>query len=88
LQFSCKDFKNERQFIERAEFQITNQLSVNARWKADFERGLIIFEARTLERLGPTELSIRPAVIDYPLLEEFGRLVLGQANRFREFTKR
>ncbi|MER2540355.1 MAG: hypothetical protein ABTQ26_14040 [Azonexus sp.] len=88
LQFSCKDFKNERQFIERAEFQITNQLSVNARWKADFERGLIIFEARNLERLGPTELSIRPAVIDYPLLEEFGRLVLGQANRFREFTKR
>ena len=88
LQFSCKDFKNERQFIERAEFQITNQLSVNARWKADFERGLIIFEARNLERLGPTELSIRPAVIDYPLLEEFGRLVLGQANRFREFTNR
>jgi hypothetical protein len=88
LQFSCKEFKNERQFIERAEFEITNQLSVNARWKADFERGLIVFEARNLERLGPTELAIRPAAIDYPLLEEFGRLVLGQSNRFRELAKR
>jgi len=88
LQFSCKEFKNERQYVERAEFQISSQLSVNARWRADFERGLIVFEARNLDRLGPTEMSMRPAAIDYPLLEEFGRLVLGQANRFREFAKR
>ena len=88
LQYSCKEFKNERQYVERASFQINNQLSVNARWKADFDRGLIVFEARNLDRLGPSELSIRPSAIDYPLLEEFGRLVLGQSNRFREFAKR
>ncbi len=88
LLFSCKEYKNERRYVERAEFQINNQLSVNARWKADFDRGLVVFEARNLERLGTSELSIRPGAIDYGLLEEFGRLVLGQANRFRELAKR
>lgn len=88
LQFSCKEFKSGRQYVERTEFQIANQLSVNARWKADFERGLIIFEARNLERLGQTELTMRPGAIDYRLLEEFGRLALGQSNRFRELAKR
>ena len=88
LQFSCKEFKNERQHVERAEFQITNQLSVNARWRADFDRGLVVFEARNLERLGPTELTLRPGAIDYSLLEEFGRLALGQSNRFRELARR
>lgn len=88
LQFSCKEYKNERRYVERAEFQINNQLSVNVRWKADFDRGLVVFEARNLERLGTTEFSMRPSAIDYPLLEEFGRLALGQANRFRELAKR
>lgn len=88
LQFSCREFKNERQYVERAEFQITNQLSLNVRWRADFDRGLVLFEARNLERLGTSQLTMHPKVIDFPLLEEFGRLVLGQANQFRELAKR
>jgi hypothetical protein len=88
LQFSCKEFKNERRYVERAEFQIASQLSINARWRADFDRGLVVFEARNLERLGTTEMTMRPGAIDYALLEEFGRLTLGQPSHFRELAKR
>ncbi len=88
LQFSCKEFKNERRYVERAEFQIASQLSVNARWRADFDRGLVVFEARNLQRLGTTEMTLRPGAIDYALLEEFGRLTLGQPSHFRELAKR
>lgn len=88
LQFSCKEFKNERRYVERAEFQISNQLSVNVRWRADFERGMVLFEARNLERLGTSQMSMHPRAIDFSLLEEFGRLALGQANQFRELAKR
>ena len=81
------DFQVRNRIVDPSN-AIANQLSVNARWKADFERGLIIFEARNLERLGQTELTMRPGAIDYRLLEEFGRLALGQSNRFRELAKR
>ena len=30
LQFSCKEFRNERSFVERAEFYIAGQISVSA----------------------------------------------------------
>lgn len=88
IQFACKEFKNDRRYVERAEFQISNQLSVSVRWKADFDRGLLVFESRNLERLGTVELSMLPTAVDFTLLEEFGRLALGQPSRFRALTKR
>ena len=41
-----------RRFVERAEFEIQPQISVNARWKADFDKGVLMLETRNLERLG------------------------------------
>ena len=88
LQFSVREFKNGRHYVERAEFDIQRHLSVSIRWRADFERGLLVFEARNLERLGTFSLDVRPAVIDFALLEELGKLLLGQPSRFRELAKR
>lgn len=88
LQFSCKEFRNERRYVERAEFEIRSQLSVSARWRADFAQGQIILETRNLERLGSIPYQIRPALINQTLLDEFGRLVLGQPNRFRDLIRR
>ncbi len=88
LQFTCKEFKNERRYVERAEFQITPQLSVNARWRADFEQGNIVLDTRNLERLGSVPYVIRPQAMDQALFEEFGRLMLGQPNRFRDLARR
>ena len=88
LQFSCKEFKNEFNYIERAEFEINGQVNVSARWKADFRRSVLILESRNLERLGSVTEVIRPAAVDDLLLDEFGRLILGMPNRFRELAKR
>jgi hypothetical protein len=88
LQFTCKEFKNEFNYIERAEFEISGQISVSARWKADFKNGVVILESRNLERLGSVTEVIRPPAVDDLLLDEFGRLLLGMPNRFRELAKR
>lgn len=88
LPFDCKEFKNQRSYVERAEFLIRSDISVSARWRADFANGLVILETRNLERLGSAVYTIRPQCIDLPLLEEFGRLAIGQPNRFRELANR
>ena len=88
LPFDCKEFKNQRSFVERAEFLIRSEISVSARWRADFANGLLILETRNLERLGSAVYTVRTALVDLPLLDEFGRLALGQSNRFRELANR
>lgn len=88
IPFTCKEFKNERRYVERAEFDIRCDLSVSVRWRADFAKGAITVEARNLERLGSTLYTVRPEAIDQALLDDFGRVVLGQPNRFRELAKR
>ena len=88
LPFTCKEFKNERQYVERAEFEISSEISVSARWRADFAQGAISLETRNLERLGSAIYSIRPHNVDQALLDAFGLLVLSQPNRFRELAKR
>lgn len=88
LPFTCKEFKNERQYVEHAEFEIRSDVSVSVRWRADFAKGVIVVEARNLERLGSTVYTLRPEAIDQALLDDFGHVVLGQPNRFRELAKR
>jgi hypothetical protein len=88
LPFTYKEFKNERSYVERAEFEIRSDVSVSVRWRADFSKGVISVETRNLERLGSALYSIRPQSVDQALLDDFGRLVLGQPNRFRELAKR
>ena len=88
LPFDIQEFRNERRQVERANFDIKVDIGVNTRWQADFERGLVILEARNLERLGSTLFSLPQESLSRAMLEEFGRLVLGQNSRFREFLKR
>ena len=88
LPFTCKEFKNERGYVERAEFEIRGEVSVGARWRADFDQGVLVLETRNLERLGSAVFTIRPQFVDDALLDDFGRLILGQDNRFRELAKR
>ena len=89
LQFSCKEFRNERSFVERAEYYIAGQISVSARWKADFANGTLTLESRNLERFGSVvHAMIRPESVDQALLDEFGRLLLALPNRFRELARR
>lgn len=88
LPFTCKEFKNDRAYVERAEFDIRCDVSVSARWRADFAKGEILLETRNLERLGSALYTLRPQAVDQAMLDDFGRLVLGQPNHFRELAKR
>ena len=88
LQFSCKEFRNARSFVERAEFAIRGHVGVSVRWRADFAKGLIQVESRNLERPGTVTYTLDPAAVDQALLDEFGKLALGLPNVFRELAKR
>lgn len=88
LSFTCEEVRNLRRHVERAEFVIRNELKVNMRWQADFDKGEIVLETRNLERLGTMRYSVRPQNVDHTLLESFGRLILGQPNNFRELLRR
>lgn len=88
LPFNCKEFKNARRYVERAEFEIRSELSGSARWRADFDKGVLMLEMRNVERLGSFVMPVAPKLIDQALLDDFGRLILGQPNRFRELARR
>ena len=88
LQFECKEYRNQRRYLERAEFRIRGQIGVSARWKADFANGVIVLESRNLERFGTAQMVLQPTAIDQALLDEFGGLLLGHANQFRELARR
>ena len=88
LKFSCEEIRNRLQHVEQASFDITGDIAVSARWRADFAQGLVVLETRNLERLGPARLTLQVDAVDQALLDEFGSLVLGQPNRFRELAAR
>ncbi|WP_371324064.1 hypothetical protein VX159_00610 [Dechloromonas sp. ZY10] len=88
LNFSSQEFRNDKRLIERVRFEIRGELGVSVRWRADFARGLILIEARNLERFGAAPYELAAAAVDQALLDEFGRLLLGQPNRFRELARR
>lgn len=88
LRFQCNEVRNQRRHLLRADFEINAELSVNVRWRADYIRGMVTIETRNLERLGSFSYTVTPETLGQPLLDEFGRLLLGEANRFREFCRR
>ena len=88
LQFECKEYRNKRGYLERADFRIRGEIAISVRWRADFTNGAIVIEARNLERLGSTRMTLRPQAVDQKLLDQFGGLLLGLPNRFRELAGR
>lgn len=88
LRFQCNEVRNQRRHLLRGDFEINAELSVNVRWRAEYARGLVIIETRNLERLGSFSYAVAPENIGQELLDEFGRLLLGEASRFREFCRR
>ncbi len=88
LKFECQERRNRLRELESGVFTVRDEVSVQVVWRADFEKGEIVVEARNLERLGFVTLTVRPDAIGPTLLDEFGRLVLGRDNRFRSCLAR
>ncbi len=86
--FSCEEKRNNRQMVEKAVFSLAPEVKTTVRWKADFEKGGVVLETRNLERFGDIRYFVPMESLTQAMLDEFGRLVLGQGHRFREFTRR
>ena len=69
-------------------FTVTDEISVQVVWRADFENRQVIVESRNLERFGFASCRVPAEAIGPELLDEFGRLVLGKENNFRSFLVR
>ncbi len=88
LAVRVEEFRNERRHLERARFIVAPEVKVNVRWAADWSRGELLVEARNLERLGSTRYRLPADAVNAALLDEFGRLVLGQTHQFPRMLSR
>lgn len=84
----CTERRNARREVEFATFAVRSEISVQVQWRADFPRRQVIVEMRNLERLGTVEFALPAFALNPEFLDEFGRMMLGQPNRFRELLPR
>lgn len=85
--FTCDDFKNARGQVQKSVFSITADVKVNLRWRADLEQGVIVLESRNLERFGSRDYVLPPESVTMQMLDQFARLLLGQASQFRDYYR-
>lgn len=86
--FRCEEKRNERHMVESAMFYLAPEVKSTLRWQADPEKRGVVLETRNFERFGDVRYFLPVDCLTHDMLEEFGRLLLGQANRFRDFAKR
>lgn len=88
LNVKVEEFRNERRYLERARFTVAPEVKVNVRWEADLQQGAILVLARNLDRLGSARYLLAPESINQALLDEFGRMLLGQPHKFLSYLRR
>ena len=54
-----------------ADFEIDSEFGVSARWRADYNAGIIRLESRNLERLGNYTYLVSPDCVDQELMDQF-----------------
>ncbi len=88
LRFQVNERHNQRRQVLLADFEIDSEFGVSARWRADYNAGIIRLESRNLERLGNYTYLVSPDCVDQELMDQFGHLILGQPNRFQHLCRR
>lgn len=88
LRFECVERRNRLRELELGTFTVTDEICVQVVWRADFENRQVVVESRNLERFGFASCRLPADAVGPELLDEFGRLVLGQENRFRSYLVR
>jgi hypothetical protein len=88
LKVKVKEFRLENYFLERARFIIMPEVRVSIRWEMDCNNGLLVVQTHNLERLGSNRYILPPEKVTPALLDELGRLILGQSHRFSQHVYR
>lgn len=87
LKFQCTDFKNEKGFVDRARFTVSNEIPVHIKFTADFEKAKIFLSMKNFNGLTVNEFTYDSDEIDEAMLDEFARFLLGKPSSFMELGR-
>jgi hypothetical protein len=82
IKFQCEEYKNSRARVERARFTLNNEVRVTIVLKALHREGAILISGKNMERFSATEFCVKSRKVEAPMLDEFGKLLLGQPHKF------
>lgn len=87
LKFQCTEFKNEKGLLDRATFNVVNEIPVHIKFAADFEQARIFLSIKNFNGLTVNEFSYDADEIDESMLDEFARYLVGKPNTFIELGR-
>ncbi len=87
LEFDEDQSRNDRHRLERSSFVVTPEIRVRLLLRASYEDTRVILTTRNLDRFGITEYLLEGKDLGAEFLDELGKLILGQPNRFFAYTQ-
>ncbi len=87
LKFQCTDFKNEKGMVDRATFNVVNEIPVHIKFAADFEKARIFLSLKNFNGLTVNEFSYDADEIDESFLDEFAKYLVGKPGIFMELGR-
>jgi hypothetical protein len=87
LNLQTRETRDEFSTLQAIRFVIAQEVRVNIHWEPDYEEGLLLIRVHNLERLGRATYRLPLDAPLEPLLDEFGRMILGAPNRFLQLIR-
>ena len=87
LKFQCTEFKNAKGLLDRATFNVANEIPVHIKFAADFEQARIFLSMKNFNGLTVNEFSYDADEIDESMLDEFAKYLVGKPNTFIELGR-
>lgn len=87
LKFQCTEFKNEKGYVSRAIFDVSNEIPVMLRFTADFEKSKIFLHMKNLNGLTVNEFAYDPDEIGEAMLDELAKMLVLKPNNFMELGR-
>jgi len=87
LKFQCTEFKNAKGLLDRATFNVTNEIPVHIKFAANFEQARIFLSMKNFNGLTVNEFSYDADEIDESMLDEFAKYLVGKPNTFIELGR-
>ena len=86
IKFTEEEVKNDRGSLVKTRFSVPSVVVTDVTIRSDFESGRLVFATKNLMRLGPEEFIVPATEIDEACLENFAKLLLGQASQFKNYA--
>lgn len=87
LKFQCTEFKNAKGIVDRATFNVVNEIPVHIKFSADFEKGMIFLSIKNLNGLTVNQYTYDANEVDEKLLDEFAKYLVGKPGGFIELGR-